>query len=93
MIEDELEGAEDYIKCALEHKEDNPELAKLFSQLSNEEMDHMSRLHKAVVTLIEDYRAKQGEPPPEMMAVYEYLHKKHIDKAAQIKVMQEMFKS
>ena len=92
MIEDELEGAENYIKCALEHKDEYPELAKTFSQLSEEEMGHMAKLHKAVVVLIENYREKQGQPPADMMAVYEYLHKKHIEKAAEIKVMQGMFK-
>lgn len=52
----------------------------------------LAKLHKAVVVLIENYREKQGQPPAEMMAVYEYLHKKHIEKAAEIKVMQGMFK-
>lgn len=55
-------------------------------------MGHMTKLHKAVVVLIENYREKQGQPPAEMMAIYEYLHKKHIEKAAEIKVMQGMFK-
>ena len=91
MIEDELEGAEHYIKCALEYKDEYPELAKTFAMLSEEEMGHMAKLHKAVVVLIENYREEKGEPPADMMAVYEYLHKKHIDKAAQIKVMQKMF--
>lgn len=91
MIEDELEGAEHYIKSALEYKDEYPELAKTFAMLSEEEMGHMAKLHKAVVVLIENYREEKGEPPADMMAVYEYLHKKHIDKAAQIKVMQKMF--
>lgn len=93
MIEEELEGAEHYIRCALEYKDEHPELGKMFSQLSNEEMDHMSRLHKAVVVMIENYREEKGQPPADMMAIYEYLHKKHIDKAAKVRVMQEMYKS
>lgn len=92
MIEDELEGAENYIKCALKYKETYPELAKMFAQLSEEEMGHMEKLHKAVVVQIENYREEKGEPPEAMMAVYEYLHNKHIDRATEIKVGQGMFR-
>ena len=93
MIEDELEGAECYIKSALEYQEEYPELAKMFYTLSQEEMGHMEKLHKAVVVLIENYREEKGAPPAEMMAVYEYLHKKHIDQAMEIKAGQGMYKA
>jgi hypothetical protein len=35
---------------------------------------------------------KEGEPPATMLAVYEYLHRKHIDKVADIKRYQDMYK-
>ena len=92
MIEDEIEGAECYVKMALKHKEDRPELAKMFYSLSMDEMEHMNKLHKAVVEIVEEYRKENGEPPAAMMAVYDYLHDKHIKDAAEVRTMQAMYK-
>lgn len=92
MIEDELADARKYIKCALEHKEDHTDLARTFSNISNQEMEHASILHNAVVQLIDEYRQREGEPPEAMMAVYNFLHQRQMDEATEIRVMQEMFR-
>lgn len=91
-IESEIDDAEKYAKCALEYKDTEPNLSKLFYALATEEMDHMSRLHKAVVDVIEEYREKNGEPPAQMQAVYDYLHTKHIEEATEVKTMLTMYK-
>ena len=91
-IDEEIQDSKKYIKQALEHKEENPELAKLFYNLSLQETEHMNMLHKQVVDTIQRYRKENGEPPAPMMAVYNYLHEKQISKAAEVKAMQEMFK-
>lgn len=90
-IDDELHDAEKYIKKALEVREEFPEVAELMNLLSGEEMKHMSMLHNSVTKLIENYRKNNGEPPVEMMAVYNYLHEKYIDHAKDIKIMQQMY--
>ena len=92
MIAEELEDAEKYAKCALTYKDERPSLSRLFFTLSNEEMDHMNRLHEAVVNIIKDYREENGEPPASMLAVYEYLHEQQIEKAAEVKTLHEMYK-
>lgn len=92
MIEEELEGAEDYAKNAVKHKEDNPGLAKVFYEISLDEMRHINMLHEEVATIITDYRREHGDPPQAMLAVYEYLHEKHIERANRIKMYQAQYK-
>lgn len=92
QINEEMHDSGKYIKCALKHKEDHKELADLYYWLSQEEMAHAEKLHKMVVGLIEDYKKKEGEPPAEMLAVYNYIHKKEIEEAAEIKLMWAMYK-
>lgn len=93
MIGEEIDDAERYAKCALKYKDERPSLSRLFFTLSQEEMDHMTRLHDAVAEIIKEYRDENGEPPVAMMAVYDYLHEKHIDEAKEVKKYQEMYKS
>lgn len=92
MISEEIDDAEKYAKCALNHKTDHPKLAELFYRLSGDEIGHMKMLHDAVSGIIEEYREKEGDPPASMMAVYDYLHKKQVDHAARVKALQEMYK-
>lgn len=40
-IEEELHGAKKYAKCALKHKDKDPELAKTFYNMSLQEMEHL----------------------------------------------------
>ena len=87
MIMDEVEGAECYAKKALMFKEDEPTLGKMFYQLANDELGHVTTLHNAVVNLIEEYRREEGEPPAAMMAVYEYLHEKQIKEVTKVRMM------
>lgn len=93
MIEDELKDAEKYIRCAMKHKDENPELATTFSKISGEEMGHVDMLHKQVVSLIQDYRKEHGDPPERMQGIYDYLHNKQTEHANGIKVLQALFKA
>lgn len=93
MIDEELGDAEKYARCALEKKEKYPMLAQTFYTLANEEMKHSNMLHDEVVRIINDYKSKGEEVPDEMQAVYDYLHKKRIDRASNIKLLIDQFKS
>lgn len=90
-VEEELEDAHTYAALAMEYKSQDPTTAELFHKLSEEEMDHMRRLHKAVERLIESYRRQKGEPPAAMMAVYEHLHKRYIAQAEKVGVLQTLY--
>ena len=91
-IEEELKDAIDYIRLAIEYKDEYPNLANTFYTLSLQETEHMSALHTQVAEVIQQFREKNGEPPVDMMAVYNFLHKQQIEKTMEAKVLQGMFK-
>ena len=92
MIEEELEGAEHYAKCAVKHKDSDPTLAKVFYDISLDEMRHVNLLHEEVVKMIETHRKEHGEPPAAMMAVWDYMHERHIEEANEVKMYQAQYK-
>ena len=91
MIEDEIKDADKYARKALEYKDSNRRMSETFYTLANEELKHMSMLHAEVVRLIDDYRRSNGDPPPEMQAVYDILHARDIEDVKAVKIMLAMF--
>ena len=92
MIEEEIEDAGKYARCALKHREERPALAETFYKLANEEMTHANLLHAQVTAIIEEYRKQNGDPPETMQKLYEILHRKHIENAAAVKGMLVLYK-
>mgnify|MGYP004717518925 FL=1 len=92
MVDEEIEDAKKYAKCALKYKDERPALAKTFFDLSGEEMRHMSMLHAEVEAVIQKYRQEHGEPPEKMQAIYDYLHEKQIERAADVRRLQDMYR-
>lgn len=92
MIDDELEGAENYVEAANKYRIEHKRTSDEFIKLAEVEMTHVKALHNEVVRLIEEVRAQKGEPPKEMMAIYEFEHEKAIKRAAKIKMMIEEYK-
>ena len=92
-IEEELHDADAYIDLAMSWRDEEPDSAEMFYQLSIEEMGHVDKLHSDVASLIDEYKREHGTPPAEMLTLYNYLHEKHVGEAMRIKVKQGMFKS
>jgi len=91
-IEEEIKDAKEYADMSIRYKEDYPELSRTLYNLSLQEMDHMNLLHNEVTVIIRKYRETNGEPPAEMLAVYDYLHNRQIEKALEVKTLQNMYK-
>ena len=52
----------------------------------------MNLLHTQVISIIEDYRKKKGDPPEAMKTLYDILHKRYIAHAAAVKGMLALYK-
>lgn len=92
MIKEEIGDAEKYAKCALNYKDDDRVLADAFYNLANEELKHMEMLHNQVVRLINEYKAKKGDPPKEMLAIYDYVHEEQIEDVQEVRILLNMYK-
>ena len=93
LMEDEIHDVKKYAEMAAKLKADHPGLAQVLYNISTQEDGHQAALHTEVVKLIEDHRRTKGEPPAAMMAVYDYLHKRHIENLAEARRYQEIYKS
>ena len=93
LIEEEIHDVKKYAKLAAEVKADHPGLAQVFYNLSTQEDTHQAALHDEVVKIIEAHRRTHGEPPAAMMAIYDYVHKKHIDALADARRYQEIYRT
>jgi hypothetical protein len=92
LIEDEIHDVKKYAKMATELKDEHPALAQTLFNISVQEDGHQAAIHNEVVKIIEEHRRAHGDPPASMMAVYDYLHKRSIDKLAEARLCQEMYK-
>ena len=93
LIEEEIHDVKKYAKMAAELKKEHPALAQVLYNISVQEEGHQAALHAEVVKMIEAYRRDHGAPPAAMMAVYEHVHKKHVDKLAEARRYQELYKT
>lgn len=55
------------------------------------ELRSQGLLHEEIAKIITAYREENGDPPADMLAVYNYLHEEQISKARKVKTMQSMY--
>lgn len=91
QIKEELHGAKEYIKLAIHLKTEYPELAKAYSEMAEQEMNHSMRLHGFAVQMIAEQR-KVSEPPKYMIEMWDEEHVKIMERFAKVKALQEMFR-
>ena len=92
-IKEEIKDADAYISLAEDWRNEEPDTAELFYELSTEEMGHAERLHDAVVEMIGKYREQHGDPPKVMLELYDYMHAQQIEESMRVKIKQGMYKS
>lgn len=92
-IGEELEGAEEYAKKALLYKDEHPDIAKVFYEMSLQEMHHVDMMHSEVVKIIEKHRREKGDPPAMMLSIWEYHHERFIEEAKEIRILQAEYRS
>lgn len=93
LIEDEIHDVKHYAEMAAEVKAEHPGLAQVLYTISTQEDSHQAALHSEVVKLIEEHRRTKGEPPAAMLAVYDFLHKRHIENLAEARHYQDIYKN
>jgi len=49
-------------------------------------------LHESAVKIINEYKQQGEEVPPDMQAIYDYLHERHIKRYNEIKMIQTSFR-
>ena len=91
-MQEEIHDSEKYVLAALNFKEEFPEVADKLYMLSNEEMNHMQILHNVVASIIQKYRKENGEPPSDMLAIYNFVHENLINDEKEVKILQSMYK-
>ena len=80
MIDDEIDGAIEYAEDAVLYKDSMPEIGRMFAELADEELGHVGRLHDAVAEIIKEARDSGKTVPPGMAEMFEYIHKRQIEK-------------
>ena len=92
MMDEEVEGAETYARKAVEYKEKMPNLAKTFDAMSADEMKHANLLEAEINGAIANEKKAGHTVPPEMDAIYNFMHGHYADKLAMARVMQAKYK-
>lgn len=89
---DTLEEIEWYAEKALHYKADHKSVADVYNKIADMHITIYDMLHKEMVSLIDEHRRMGHQPPPEMLAIWEYEHEKLIKQFAEAKIMVDEYK-
>ena len=90
-INDEIEGAKEYIEKALWYKakNDNNRYVK-YKEMSIQELGHAMTIHQFAAEDIEELKRVFPDVPEAMQDVWDKSHNEYVEKVAWIKQMQNM---
>lgn len=91
LLCDELHGAEEYVKNALEFKSTYPEWSKTFISMSAMELEHASNIYKMAEASYKETAESYNDPPEYLHEMWECIVKKYADKTAKVKYMHEAY--
>lgn len=91
-IKDELEGAKDYIKRAIEIKPMDVSWAKLFVDMSATELQHATNLYNMFLDYCDILEKSYSEMPKYVKTYKDEITDMYTECTATVKMMHDMFK-
>ena len=91
QICDELHGAIDYAKMAVEYKTARPAWAKMYLDMSNAEANHATNLYKMCDEYYKNAISSYTEPPKYMKKCWDDIVEEYTEKFAKARNIQEMY--
>lgn len=91
QICEELDGAKDYIKLAIELKPMAPAWSKVLVDMSAAELSHATNLNKMMQEYYSKLSETYSEMPDYIKKTYDYTIDMYTEKSAKIRYMHDMF--
>ena len=91
QIMDELHGAKNYIKLAMQSKGTHPAWAKMFVEMSSAELGHAANLYKMFNEETDALKRAYTVIPEELSDIIEYVTDEYTKCYAQVKYMHEAY--
>lgn len=89
---DTMEEIEWYAEKAHHLKMEHKSLADAYIKIAEMHITIYDMLHTQMVALIEQYKREGHNPPPEMLAIWNYEHEKLVKEFAEVKYMVDDYK-
>ncbi|MBR4377273.1 MAG: hypothetical protein IKP50_00075 [Bacilli bacterium] len=91
LMWEELDGAKEYIKLALEFKATYPEWGKMFVDMSTAELNHATNIYKMAEMSYTETKGAYKEVPEWIDEMWKCIVDKYAHCSAKIKYMHEMY--
>ena len=89
---DTMDEIEWYAEKAHHIRTEHKELADTYIKIADMHIDIYKMLHERMVELIDETKRKGVQPPPEMLAIWNYEHEKLVKEFAEVKFLVEEYK-
>lgn len=86
-LNEELKGAKHYIKCAIKYKPTQPQRAKMYYDMANDELKHAGYFHDMVMKDTEGER----ENNEYAKVMWDRVHNDYVEMTAKIKILMQMY--